>query len=80
MSLRSNNIKEEGLLVLGESLIQNRTLKSLALFGNGFTHNTGALFSELDNLRSLNLSIDIQVYNVDDEFMTAETDELKEYK
>ena len=74
MSLKNNNINEEGLLVLGEAIIKNNTLKTLSIFGNNFTHKAGELFSVINNNRktNLNLNLDVQIYRVDKEYMTAE--------
>ena len=79
LSLRSNNIKETGLLALGESIKQNNSLKSLSIFGNCFSHNTGSLYFKLKDMKSASIKLDIEVYTVDGEYLTAETEECKNY-
>ena len=63
-------------MLIGEALLENTSLKSLEIFGNGFTHSTGALFTDLT--KSQNLDLDIQIYKVDGTYMTAESVEAKE--
>ena len=80
LSLKSNNIKEAGLISLGESIKQNKSLKSLFIFGNCFTHDTGALYYVLNSIKPVTLTLDIAVYKVDGEYLTAEINECKEFK
>ena len=53
LSLKSNNINENGLTIIGESLNKNSTLKSLSLFGNNFNDDTSHLF---DNIMKENMT------------------------
>ena len=47
LSLKSNNINENGLTIIGESLNNNTSLKSLSLFGNNFNDVTSHLFHSI---------------------------------
>ena len=58
--------------MLALSLRSNTHLECLELFGNKFTDGTGQLFSEFKGSFSPDLQLDIEVYEVDGQFLTAE--------
>lgn len=74
LSLKNNDIKEGGFIVLALSLRCNTTLQYLTIFGNKFTDGTGRLISELSDSFCPDLQLDIEVYEVDGKFLIAETE------
>ena len=74
LSLKNNDIKEGGLIVLALSLRSNSTLQYLTIFGNKFTDGTGQLLSELSDSFCPELQLDVEVYEVDGKFHIAESE------
>jgi hypothetical protein len=70
----TNNGISHGLVAIGKALEKNNTLGRLTLFGNDFDMESGKIFNGLQNNRFtyLNISIDIQVYIIDGNYMVAE--------
>jgi Ran GTPase-activating protein (RanGAP) involved in mRNA processing and transport len=73
VTLKNNGISH-GLVAIGKALERNNTLGKISLFGNDFDMESGKIFSDLQTSRFsyLNVSIDIQVYVIDDKYMVAE--------
>lgn len=74
LTLRHNNIEQEGLVALGNALYKNSTLKELSLWGNAFDDVSCGLFHDLYDTRIpyIGLALDCQVYVVDGVHCVAE--------
>lgn len=74
LTLRHNDVGQEGLVALGNALYKNSTLQQLSLWGNSFDDVSCGLFFDLYETRIpyVGLSLDCQVYVVDDVHCVAE--------
>jgi hypothetical protein len=74
LTLRHNDIEQEGLVAIGNALYKNSTLKELSLWGNSFCDVSCGLFHDLYESRIpyIGLSLDCQIYVVDGVHCVAE--------
>lgn len=74
LTLRHNEIEQEGLVAVGKALYKNSTLRELSLWGNAFDDVSCGLFLDLyeSRLPYTELSLDCQIYVVDGIHCVAE--------
>ena len=74
LTLRHNDIGQDGLVALGNALYKNSTLRELSLWGNSFDDVSCSLFHDLYESRIpyVGLSLDCHIYIVDEIHCVAE--------